>query len=347
MAVRATTRPGCSATTVPMRAALARARGAHGLQHGFGVGLRHEGDQLALVGDVQRVEAQHLAGGLHGRLDRDLALVERDADLGRDRQLVEHGGQPAARGVAQAVDVGRDGQHGRDHAVERRGVADDGRLEGQPFAHGHDRHAVIAHGAADQHHVAGAGAVGAMWMPGGIRPIPVVLMNSPSPWPLLTTLVSPVTSCTPAAWQARPNDAASWPRVSIGSPSSRMNPALRNSGFAPLMARSLTVPLTASSPILPPGKISGLTTNESVVKASRVPSARGSTVEFGQLIEQVVVQRGREEVRDQVAHHLAAAAVAHHDGGVVAQRNRAGPPAEVGLFGIGHRSRFSVRRALK
>ena len=37
------------------------------------------------------------------------------------------------------------------------------------------------------------------------------------------------------------------------------------SGRAPATARSLTVPLTASSPIEPPGKRSGLTTNESVV----------------------------------------------------------------------------------
>src|SRR5208283_6006200 len=37
------------------------------------------------------------------------------------------------------------------------------------------------------------------------------------------------------------------------------------------MARSLTVPLTARSPMSPPGKISGRTTKESVVKASRDP----------------------------------------------------------------------------
>ena len=38
------------------------------------------------------------------------------------------------------------------------------------------------------------------------------------------------------------------------------------------MARSLTVPLTARSPIVPPGKNSGCTTNESVEKASRTPA---------------------------------------------------------------------------
>jgi len=38
------------------------------------------------------------------------------------------------------------------------------------------------------------------------------------------------------------------------------------------MARSLTVPFTARSPIDPPGKKSGFTTYESVENASRVPA---------------------------------------------------------------------------
>src|SRR6185437_13116898 len=47
----------------------------------------------------------------------------------------------------------------------------------------------------------------------------------------------------------------------------------RNSGVAPDIARSLTVPLTARSPIEPPGKNGGLTTKESVENASRRPSS--------------------------------------------------------------------------
>jgi hypothetical protein len=37
------------------------------------------------------------------------------------------------------------------------------------------------------------------------------------------------------------------------------------SGSAPIMATSLTVPCTASAPMSPPGKNSGLTTKESVL----------------------------------------------------------------------------------
>ena len=59
-------------------------------------------------------------------------------------------------------------------------------------------------------------------------------------------------------------------------PSSRMKPQDRWLGTAPLIARSLTVPLTARSPMDPPGKNSGRTTNESVEKASRAPPSENT-----------------------------------------------------------------------
>ena len=40
--------------------------------------------------------------------------------------------------------------------------------------------------------------------PGGSTPTPVVLMNTPSPLPCSTTLVSPVTTGTPASRAAAP-----------------------------------------------------------------------------------------------------------------------------------------------
>ena len=90
--------------------------------------------------------------------------------------------------------------------------------------------------------------------------MPAVLMKSPSPLPRSTTLVSPVTIGTPAAPRPRRIDATTRRSVSIGRPSSRMKPALRYSGRAPHIARSLTVPFTASVPMSPPGKNSGRTT---------------------------------------------------------------------------------------
>jgi hypothetical protein len=95
----------------------------------------------------------------------------------------------------------------------------------------------------------------------------------PSPLPRSTTLVSPVTMRTPAARAAAPMSCTMRASVAMGSPSSRMKPALSTSGVAPLMARSFTVPCTASVPMLPPGKMSGLTTNESVEYATRAPGS--------------------------------------------------------------------------
>ena len=90
--------------------------------------------------------------------------------------------------------------------------------------------------------------------------MPAVVMKIPSPLPRSTTLVSPVTMDTPASRAASRMDTTTDSRSAIGSPSSRMNAALSDSGRAPHIARSFTVPLTARSPIVPPGKKSGCTT---------------------------------------------------------------------------------------
>ena len=52
--------------------------------------------------------------------------------------------------------------------------------------------------------------------------------------------------------------------LSIGNPSSMTNAQVRYSGFAPIHARSLTVPQIDSFPIFPPGKNAGDTINPSV-----------------------------------------------------------------------------------
>ena len=95
---------------------------------------------------------------------------------------------------------------------------------------------------------------------GGIMPIPVVLINSLSAQPRLTTFVSPVTICTPAFCAAFCILATTRRNVSTGKPSSKMTLQVRYKGFAPLTAKSLIVPLIASSPMSDPGKNKGSTT---------------------------------------------------------------------------------------
>ena len=115
-------------------------------------------------------------------------------------------------------------------------------------------------------------------MPAGNAPTPLVLMNTPSPWPRFTTFVSPVTSATPASRATSAIEAQMRRRSSMGKPSSKMNPQLRYSGRAPLVATSFTVPHTAKRPMSPPGKKWGVTTKLSVENAKRSPGAgAGST----------------------------------------------------------------------
>src|SRR5689334_7875005 len=101
-------------------------------------------------------------------------------------------------------------------------------------------------------------------------PSPAVVMYIPSALPCSTTLVSPPTTATPARRAAAAMARVSVSSTSAESPASRMSETRSATGCAPETARSFSVPFTASSPIDPPGKRSGCTTNASVVRASLV-----------------------------------------------------------------------------
>ena len=85
-------------------------------------------------------------------------------------------------------------------------------------------------------------------------------MYIPSAAPRSTTLVSPVTTGTPARVAASAMSATTSRRTSIGMPSSSTKAAEMAIGRAPIMARSLIVPCTARWPAEPPGKRRGFTT---------------------------------------------------------------------------------------
>src|SRR5690242_4579361 len=99
--------------------------------------------------------------------------------------------------------------------------------------------------------------------------MPVVVMYRPSAFPCSTTLVSPPTIGTPARRAASPMALISSRRMSVDVPASTITLQTSAMGIAPATARSFTVPFTASSPIEPPGNLSGLTTKLSVVIARR------------------------------------------------------------------------------
>ena len=88
------------------------------------------------------------------------------------------------------------------------------------------------------------------------------------------------------------------------------------------MARSLTVPFTARSPILPPGKNSGCTTYESVVKARRAPATAQHRAVMLR-IAQRARERRPEDAVDQLLRQPAAAAVREQDPVFGSRRKRA------------------------
>ena len=132
--------------------------------------------------------------------------------------------------------------------------------------------AMIADGPAEQHLVAGTNRCGETVRP-GIEPA-----DSRSGDVHAVGFAVLDNFCIAADDRRRPALAAAFAmartsasRISVGSPASSTYVTTRASALAPETARSFTVPLTASSPIDPPGKLSGLTTKLSVVMAIRVP----------------------------------------------------------------------------
>ena len=99
---------------------------------------------------------------------------------------------------------------------------------------------------------------------------PAVLMTIPSISPFPITFVSPVSTVAPASRQAARIDARIRSRSRRGNPSSMITLQVSPStSVAPITARSLTVPQTASRPMSPPGKNGGWITWESVVSTSQ------------------------------------------------------------------------------
>ena len=161
---------------------------------------------------------------------------------------------------------------------------------------------------------------------------PAVVTNSPSALPARPPSCRRSPSATPARSHASAIGGHHAPEdLEIGSPSSRISAADRNERPAPIIARSFTVPLTASSPMFEPGKNVGVTTNASVVNARRVPFDLDDG-RVAQARELGAAEHRDEQVADQLLRELAAA-----------RRGRAGP-CSPGGSGTGHGAR--TRRTL-
>jgi hypothetical protein len=203
---------------------------------------RDKGNEAPLVGDLQRIQPQHFAGGVNVLADGNGLLLNGDFHARIPGNFVQRARQAAARQIAETVNFNSRLQQRQHRLGHRRGIAFNRAFKFQALAHGHDRHAMPAQIAAQKHRVAGRTLAGKMTCECSMTPRPAVLMYSPSPLPLSTTFVSPVTICTPHFFAASRIEQTTRHRVSIGSPSSMMNALVRYSGRAPLIARSFTVP---------------------------------------------------------------------------------------------------------
>ena len=145
---------------------------------------------------------------------------------------------------------------------------------------------------------------GPSWRPSGMIPTPAVVMYRPSAAPPLTTLVSPVTIRTPARRAASAMSSTTSRRTSMAKPSSSTKAADSHCGRPAIMATSLTVPLTARSPMEPPGKLVGLTTKESVLKARRSPEGSASAAPSGRTVGTSSLNASRNTASTSAAEAL-------------------------------------------
>ena len=146
-AVSSTTIPGGSARTSPMRAAVAPSGWARRAARAASASSGGDhGDELALVGHVERVDAEQVAGPV----DRRVAPAARPRRGRRPGwwpgQLVAHRPHAAPGRVAHPAGRRGGGQEVSTSAAERGRVGAEVGFEGQVAPGQHDRHPVIGDG---------------------------------------------------------------------------------------------------------------------------------------------------------------------------------------------------------
>ena len=137
-----------SATISPIarRVGAERMRPQRG-ERGVGLVRGDDRDELALVGDVQRVDAEQVARADHRGRDGQQRLVEHDAEVGVAGELVADRADAAAGRVAHPAGRRRGVEQRLDELAERRGVGADVGLEREVAAGQHHGHAVVGDGA--------------------------------------------------------------------------------------------------------------------------------------------------------------------------------------------------------
>ncbi len=145
-----------------------------------------------------------------------------------------------------------------------------------------------------------------------IKPMPVVEMKILSPLPRLTTLVSPVTSCTPASLAAALIESTMRRRSSVASPSSRMKAAAEIERTRAAHRQIVHRAVDREPANIAAGEEDG----RNHERIGREGEARTVDLEHRlivELVQQRIAERRQEHLFDQLRGKLAAAAVPEHD----------------------------------
>ena len=207
-------------------------------------GLRCDyGEQLAFVGDVERIDAENLAGAGDRGPNGDRRLLDHDAAASGACKLVEcRRGHAAARRIAHPVQcsAAAGSEQGGGELVEG-GIALDLAFELELAARTTSTaipwSAIVPDNSTRS---PGRTSPAPRCACAGTRPMPAVVMYRPSALPRSTTFVSPVAIGTPAS-RVPPRRAEPMQRSSSATsrPSSRISAAESASGRAPQTARQV------------------------------------------------------------------------------------------------------------
>ena len=121
--------------------------GVHGVDNGLRLVGWRDAYHLALVGDLERIVSEHVAGTADGILDGYVVFRYHDIHAALLGELVQRRCKAAAGRISEAAYVGRSIQHACDQVVQGCGIAFERSGERKVLAPAHDRDAVVADGA--------------------------------------------------------------------------------------------------------------------------------------------------------------------------------------------------------
>ena len=131
----------------------------HGRARRIGEMSRYDRNDLALIGEIERIEAKDFAKAFDFFSQRGSALFDLDSNAGGFGNFVEHGCDAAARRIANELHLRAGVDEGVDERVQCSAIAFDRCVETEIPARSENGRTMIAEKSIDQNHIARFGAV--------------------------------------------------------------------------------------------------------------------------------------------------------------------------------------------